>query len=272
MENNTLVNKALSPDLMGQYFELYTNMAKQLINTQIVKENDKEWDIVLLLLASRDLWMSVTEWLNCLAVINKKVTMYGPKIMERVREAGYEFKFIEEDKPGKQEGAVNYTCTCEMWRANDKDNIWSETWDMSKAQKADLLKKENWIKYPKLMLRYRAVGECVKFFCPQVLGWVSIAEEMKDTIDESKVINWDVPAYQPSYIEPMQDDALDWFVNVEPQEPQAELVEWWHVEYEGKPFIVLKIDDPFVIIEDWDTLLTVAIETCKPMHSVTTAE
>jgi hypothetical protein len=41
-QTNTLVNKALSPDLMGQYFELYTNMAKQLINTQIVKENAKE--------------------------------------------------------------------------------------------------------------------------------------------------------------------------------------------------------------------------------------
>jgi hypothetical protein len=122
------------------------------------------------------------------------------------------------------------------------------------------------------MLRYRAVGECVKFFCPQVLGWVSIAEEMKDTIDESKVINWDAPAYQPSYIEPMQDDALDWFVNVEPQEPQAELVEWWYVEYEWKQRKVIKLDLPFAMIECDDEILTVAIETCKPMHNVTTAE
>ena len=77
--------------------------------------------------------------------------------MERVREAGYDFRFIEEDKPGKKEGVINYTCTCEMRRKDDPTNKRSETRDMAKAATAGLHDKNVWINYPKLMLRYRAV-------------------------------------------------------------------------------------------------------------------
>ena len=76
--------------------------------------------------------------------------------------------------------SVAKRATVEIVRADDPDYTFSVTWDMAKAQQAQLSGKENWRKYPMAMLTARAITECARDACPEALfGVVYTGEEME---------------------------------------------------------------------------------------------
>ena len=109
--------------------------------------------------------------------------MYGPKLIARVRQLGYVFKFQEwfeavENSDGWT--GKNLYCICTMWHKDNKDDVRTERRDLLKANKAGLLWKDVRLNYTETMLRYRAIHECIKFFAPEALGGVAMYEEVKD--------------------------------------------------------------------------------------------
>lgn len=68
-------------------------------------------------------------------------------------------------------------------RKDDPEFEHRSVWDLARAKKAELLGKENWRKYTYAMLRSRAVAECVRSACPDVLmGWYT-PEELGAAVD-----------------------------------------------------------------------------------------
>lgn len=67
--------------------------------------------------------------------------------------------------------------TCVIIRSDDPDHEHTATWDVKKAKDAGLWGKGHWAKDPATMLRWRAISECVRFACSEVLGGLKYTPE-----------------------------------------------------------------------------------------------
>lgn len=75
--------------------------------------------------------------------------------------------------------------TCIIVRADDPTYEHTATWDVAKAKAAGLWGKGHWAKDAATMLKWRAVSECVRFACSEVLGGLRYSrEEMADITGE----------------------------------------------------------------------------------------
>lgn len=93
------------------------------------------------------------------------VPTFSAKYMRsRVRAAGHILR--ESFDPASQ------TATCTIIRSDDPDYEHVVSWDMKKAHAHGLGDKGHWKKNPELMLRNRAVSECVRGACNEVMGGV----------------------------------------------------------------------------------------------------
>lgn len=120
----------------------------------------------------RSMGLSPAESLYRITVINGKPTASAELIAANVRRAGHKLR-VKKDEQAKK-------ATVEIVRADDPDYTFSVTWDMAKAQQAQLSGKENWKKYPMAMLTARAITECARDACPEALyGVVYTGEEME---------------------------------------------------------------------------------------------
>lgn len=87
------------------------------------------------------------------------------------RQAGHKVRVFNTDN----------SATCEIVRSDDPDFIHSATWDEKKARAAGLWGKGHWAKDAVTMLRWRAVSECVRFACSEVLGGLKYSsDEVRD--------------------------------------------------------------------------------------------
>lgn len=120
----------------------------------------------------RSMGLSPAESLYRITVINGKPTASAELIAANVRRAGHKLRVKKDEQARK--------ATVEIVRADDPDYTFSVTWDMAKAQQAQLSGKENWRKYPMAMLTARAITECARDACPEALfGVVYTGEEME---------------------------------------------------------------------------------------------
>lgn len=69
------------------------------------------------------------------------------------------------------------TATCTIIRHDDPDFEHIIRWDKSKAEQHGLWGKGHWKKNPELMLKNRAVSECVREACNEVMGGVDYTRE-----------------------------------------------------------------------------------------------
>lgn len=69
--------------------------------------------------------------------------------------------------------AETQTATCTIIRSDDPDYEHTVSWDMKKAHAHGLGDKGHWKKNPELMLKNRAVSECVREACNEVMGGVN---------------------------------------------------------------------------------------------------
>lgn len=75
----------------------------------------------------------------------------------------------------------NTTATCTITRGDDPDFEHTATWSEKKARDAGLWGKGHWGKDPGTMLRWRAIAECVRFACSEVLGGLKYSsDEVRD--------------------------------------------------------------------------------------------
>lgn len=136
----------------------------------------------------RALGLDVVTTINTIHVIKGKPTQSADLMLSRAREAGHKVRIRQE--PGK--------CTASIWRSDDPEFENSITWTYDDAVTAGLCELRNgrpyarsskgepqsWEKYPRAMLRARAISECVRTACPEVLhGAIYTPEELGARVD-----------------------------------------------------------------------------------------
>lgn len=279
MQNENTEIRAMSPDLIRDYTNAFKGLATELVaGSSLPKGIKTAGDFIMYMQAGRDLGITLTEALNSLAFINWKMTMYWPKLIARARQFGYKFKFdewTEEIKKIQEDGSekMNYNkyCTCTMWHKDSPEDVRTERRDLIKANKAGLLGKDVWKNYTETMLRYRAIGDCIKFFAPEAMSGVSMYEEVRDYSVENSDYQVVEPKRESSLVQVwiIEGDTMDWFANfvdagtpdetetIQTEEPQ-EVVEARQFEagdiitYKKKQYKLEEIMEDKVILESED--------------------
>jgi hypothetical protein len=103
--------------------------------------------------------------------------------------------------------------TCQIVRSDDPDYVFETEWTIARAEAAGLLGKDVWKRYPAAMLKARAITECARDACEEVLfGLHYTPEELGAQVDaEGEVIATEVVRPAVQVIEPTR-----------PPEPQGE--------------------------------------------------
>ena len=105
-------------------------------------------------------WVTMSE----LYFVGNVPTFSAKYMRSRVRAAGHVLR--ERFDP------ASMTATCIIVRHDDPDYEHTVSWDMKKANAHGLGDKGHWKKNPELMLKNRAVSECVRMACNEVMGGV----------------------------------------------------------------------------------------------------
>ena len=147
--------------------------AKMLASSSIIPDSYRNQPANILVAEGFGQSMGLTpaESLYRIAVIKGKPTASAELIASNVRRAGHRLR-VRKDRAAQ-------TATVQIVRADDPDFTFESTWDMARANQAQLTGKENWRKYPLAMLTARAITECARDACPEALyGVVYTGEEM----------------------------------------------------------------------------------------------
>ena len=153
-------------------------------------------------------------------VIEGKPTASAGLISGLVRRAGHKLRVWGTSK----------SATCEIVRSDDPEHTFSVTWTLRKAgddpsaEEAGLLGKTVWKQYPASMLKSRAITQCARDACEEVLfGLHYTPEELGAEVDEDGAIlavvveeppqaavNGAGTADDPWYVRPAPEDEDPW--------------------------------------------------------------
>lgn len=100
-------------------------------------------------------------------VIKGKPTASASLISSLVRLAGHRLRITSD----------NTKAVCEIIRHDDPDYVFMSVWDMERAKLAGLTANPSWQKYPESMMKARAITECARDACPEVLSGVQYTAE-----------------------------------------------------------------------------------------------
>lgn len=127
----------------------------------------------------RALGLDVVTTITTIHVIKGKPTQSADLMLSRAREAGHRVR-IKSDRQ---------RCVVSITRHDDPDDENVIEWTLEDAKTALLYPGKpdsNWAKYPRAMLRARAIAECVRAACPEVLhGAIYTAEELGARVDDA---------------------------------------------------------------------------------------
>jgi hypothetical protein len=108
-------------------------------------------------------------------VIQGRATASADLMASLTRRAGHRMRITSEDERAE----------VVIFRADDPEFPFRAVWDLEKARKAKLLNKDTWQQYQGQMLRARAISECVRMACPEVLhGSIYTPEEVGANVDQ----------------------------------------------------------------------------------------
>jgi hypothetical protein len=163
-----------------------------------------------------------------ITVIKGKPTASAALMAGLVRRAGHILRVTGDDKRAE----------CIIIRQDDPDFEFKTVWTIDRAIKAGLTSNQTWTKYPDAMLKARAISECARNACSEILAGVQYTSEelgegdtnepvavtaRRTTPVTTKATTSRVPkAERPQIAEPDFDEPA----KAEPEpEPQAEIVD-----------------------------------------------
>lgn len=128
-------------------------------------------------------------------VINGTPSLSASLMAALAREAGHKVRVS-----GDAESA-----TCTIVRKDDPGYEHTATWDRAKAEAAKLWGRGHWSKDPATMLKWRAISECVRLACSEVLGGLKYTpEEVRDFSGPATTVHQAEPPKPPTATEIMQ--------------------------------------------------------------------
>lgn len=117
--------------------------------------------------------------LNGIDIIEGNLTITPALMSGLVRERGHKLR-VRTDGTGQA-----LTATATLVRADDPQHPFEVTWSMADAKAAGLDNKQNWKKYPRAMLKARAISEVCREGAEDVLMGAYVPEELGATVNEA---------------------------------------------------------------------------------------
>ena len=119
------------------------------------------------MLTGRELNMGPLTSLRSLDVIEGNVQMKTKAILARIFKAGHRVEWLE---------SSDKACEVRIERGDGLTTAQAR-WTMADAQRAELAGKAVWRRYPRAMLRNRALSECAELACPDVILGLEVGDE-----------------------------------------------------------------------------------------------
>lgn len=182
---------------VGQSMEQAWSIAKAFARSEMLPKeyhNNPE-KVMTAMQYAHELGLKPLTALREMTVINGNPAIFGTLPLGIVRATGLlthirEFIIDEEGneitRKNKNLNKTAFGAVCVVKRRGS-DEEHERVFTMDDAKKAKLLQKDNWDKYPKLMLKYRARSMALKDIFPDALTGISIAEYDYDLIRENVV-------------------------------------------------------------------------------------
>lgn len=147
---------------------------------------DNVQKVVMVMQAGHDLWLSPTQAINGLYMVNGKITVYWETAILLMKQAWYQVEILESTS---QKAKVKIS---KGWVSQEFE------YTIEEAKHAWLFGRKMWIweKFPRQMLLYKAFAYARKFFAPDCLGWYLIKEELdwevieSTPVDEAEALDW----------------------------------------------------------------------------------
>ena len=133
--------------------------------------------------------------INEINVINGTPAPSASLMASLARAAGHKVRIWSED-----DGAG----VCEVIRADDPEFTHRARWDEAKARAAGLWGRGHWSKDPATMLRWRAVSECVRLACSEVLGGLKYTDDEVRDFTPRGGASSDAPRQEPQQSKPLE--------------------------------------------------------------------
>lgn len=164
-----------------------------------------------------------------LSIISGRPSFSAKFMRSRVRQAGHRLR--ETFDPETQ------TAKCVIIRHDDPEFEHVVTWDRAKAEKHGLWGKGHWKKNEELMLKNRAVSECVREACYEVMGGIAYtSDEVMDfaptrataeRVDEPRQEPRPAQAYEPSHQSATDRLAAQLGATPTPAQPDPDKIAEW---------------------------------------------
>lgn len=151
----------------------YNDQKEQLIwlsEQKALPKDETPWQTLMKLRLWKQMWMTEYEAINWIAFVNGRMSIWWEVMMWMIAKAWYKIEFVKSD---------DKVCRVKITDRKTWESAEDE-YTIEEAKKSWLYPAKDyspWMKYTKLMLRYKAVRQISKFFCPQVLWWMITAEE-----------------------------------------------------------------------------------------------
>lgn len=163
--------------------------AKALADSKILPRQyqNEPGSVLWALEYGRGIGLDVITTIQSVHIIQGKATMSADLMASLCRRAGHRMRVSGDETNAK----------VVIFRADDPEFPFEVSWTMERAKQAQLTNKDTWKQYPAAMLRARAISECVRMACPEVLhGAIYTPEERGAAIDEDGM-PVDVQVVQP---------------------------------------------------------------------------
>lgn len=135
------------------------------------------WKMMMNRQLGRELWLSLIQTINGIAFVNGKPSVYGETYLSLIVKNGYRIHVISESDEKVE---------IELEWPN-----WKQKWSYTKAEAETAgIYRNVWLKYPKRMLRYKAIRNAQNVLCPDILGWAYLYEEEQEVANVT-VVWWE---------------------------------------------------------------------------------
>lgn len=145
-------------------------MAQALSQSSLLPDplRGKANDVLVILMYGQELGFSPMQAIQAIYVVKGKPQLSGQAWIAKVREAGHRLVITDHTVT---------SCTVTITRG-DTGEQHSETFTWQDAERAKLANGDNYLKYPKRMLLWRAVSNCATIACPEVaMGYGTETQE-----------------------------------------------------------------------------------------------
>lgn len=153
---------AVRNDAAERNLDAATDYARKLAASELLPKAyvGKPANVLLAVEFGRSLGLDPITAINMTHVVQGRPTASAQLVGALVRRAGHTLR-VRGDAS---------SATCKIIRSDDPEFEFTATWDMDRAKQAGVLSNPVWKSYPANMLKARAITECARDACPEVLA------------------------------------------------------------------------------------------------------